>query len=459
WMFLILAGIEAVNLASYILESLGFPNSAFNVLRPLDQGVFYSLHWLSPLLYPLLTTWWLAALSLQSIKPWGEVEGWGKIERWRTRLLLLLVLALAFYVGLTPYLPFLNPQGRYVGMDAVRYEEMIVDFSNEYLARSDRPLMQLILYAVSRLIGVEATVKALPLACSTILAAASYMFVKEYLRSRLAALVAALLAVASPTTTIALFAGFYSNWLSYSVSLMALTLALKSRSRRGLKLPVLTVLLALTSMFLHPYHWAIVTFTSTLLLVEAVARRSVRDSVAASLLAAPQLLAFPLLELMGFNPVMVYTRRFLEFLLEVASNPLLAYSAAMPTGELEMDWWEAVFFFSYSYAGGGLIDTPLLVLALLGVLVVATLEDWFKRGMLLYWLVPCAFLMLVTPHARNMLEIPTYIYAALGLIALQKLLDKVSKEHRYSAIIAILMLQACYAIRQAMFTTYILAGG
>ena len=453
-----LAIVEAVNLASYILESLGVSLPLLNAFRPLDQGLFYSLHWLSPLLYPLLAISWLIAIAppipLPKLQERLESESGYALAR----LCLPLALVFAAYIGLIPYLPALNAQGRFVGIDAVRYYDRAKNFSFErWVLRSDRPLTYLLIYAASRLVGAEVAVKALPLACSVALAASSYFFMREYSGSMLAALSAAILAAASPTTTVAMFAGFYSNWISYSASLAALTLALKYRRR--VKLLPLAALAATASMLLHPYHWAVLTFSSTLLLAEMVFRRDLDGGLAALSLAAPQLTAFLLMSAIGFNPVAIYANRFIGFLLQVSSNPLLAFSAAMPTEGMRMKWWEAAVFYSYNYAGGGLIDTPLLLLALLGVAALGAVGDAFRRGVLVYWLVPCTVLMLVTPHTRNMYEIPVYVYATLGLLVLQRFVDRISGRPRHAVTTALLLVQACYAVRHAMFTTYILTGG
>jgi len=296
-MLVLLIVVESIDLLDLIL----FPNyqvtygsfflmlttGLFSALEPFCPALFLLLLYTSPTRYVLsiasryalpldrFLKWMSRSLTLQ--KEW--VSAWKKTGRLSSWWYASLFLGMFFSTAIA-YLPYrrdLNPQAALVGVDAPSYSGWVgimlarpiydaIGYAFVSADNGSRPVPLLILYGLASFsgAGADAAVRIAPVILAPLLAGTSFLFVWYGTGDRRAAWLATILSTCSYQLTVAVWAGYYANWLALAESYALLTgflLFSKSRSRKAYLLIFSASLLLL---FTHPWTWAIVLVSVTL---------------------------------------------------------------------------------------------------------------------------------------------------------------------------------------------------
>jgi hypothetical protein len=190
------------------------------------------------------------------------------------RLLLAISLAASALLALIPYRPDLNPTGDLVGIDSPLY----VGWIGQMLARplsqalqysfvegleGSRPLLLILLYLVAS-IGASPSqiLEYLPMLLAPLLSLSTYFFVRYGQRNTAVAALAALFSSISFYTPVALWSGYYANWLALVFAYLYMTILLVY-SRTSSSLNYLTLSILSIALFLaHPWTWVLIATVS-----------------------------------------------------------------------------------------------------------------------------------------------------------------------------------------------------
>ena len=337
-----LIGLEALALCEQAAVLLG--------LRP--YGLFIQVEKTlrlaaSTATLPLL----IALMILGPLKYAQQLAGGGgrPAGGWRGRPLHLLpAVLLSLAVACMPYLPTINPEAKLVGGDPTRYypwwiQKLEEDFTFTHSALRSRPLFVLLIYGLSRLVGVYWAMRAIQLLCFASYTVATYYFTL-WLAGEKAAQLAALLFPLSYAATVLIHSGYYNNMLAASLSLPAIALMENWLWSCGARRLALGLVLYEAALLTHPYS---TLFYAVALGGVAILRRGRRGlallAIATVFAAQSEIMS------MGFG--------------ERAATQILDGTP------LTLGWAQATAFIAYNCAINAAIDATNWILAIVGLVL------------------------------------------------------------------------------------------
>ena len=187
------------------------------------------------------------------------------------RIIFTLAIALGALLSVTLYRPDLNPTMALVGVDAHFYAQWLtqmvqqtpggaISYAMGTASWGSRPMLLIPLYLVvlSGLLTVNQAVEALPFVLAPLLAVATFAFVREGTQNNNLASTSSLLTLFSFTTTLGLWAGFYTNWLALAETYLFFAVFLSCVRLVKPSKVVLLTLASLAILLTHPWTWLLV---------------------------------------------------------------------------------------------------------------------------------------------------------------------------------------------------------
>ena len=417
-----------------------------------DLAIFYWLHPIIPLLVLAFLFSPLLKPGIKSLKLLAGKEKKQKKPRktkiklpsWKT--ILLISLSIAAFTATTLYLPTLNPTGEFKGVDPnTRYYphlKQIYESPDRIKAAIkigyDRPLSYIIMFLLSKLAGIELTVKLMPLICSLLYVIAVYYFSKTLLDAT-SAKIATLFSAISYTTTAGLFGGLYSNWTAISLSLLAIAFLYK----KGKINTLIFSLLYFATLATHIYYGAVYAAILTITLLIAPAQKDKRTLKKAPIIILVSVIALAIAFTIFKTPVTRMYNAWLRIITKTINNPTYIFGR---------EWWNTYLFNLYNYAAGAALDIIAWTLALTGMLLY---DKKPVNNLLTAWLVVATPLLLLAPFNlqwRVLYDIPYPIYQAPGTTII---LSKISGKNRKHLLILILLIETCHTIRFTQGITFV----
>ena len=410
-------------------------------------------YWLLPRLVLFLFIAW--PLGLLFAAYWRHVRGFfAKISprftsvdssgvEWlapnRSQLLLVVAgLAGAFFVGLYPYLPAINPSSALVGSDVRTYyfnaaQQMVSQGPLAVVGsrlQNDRTGFLLFEYVLARLTGsVDFSVRVIPSLLAALLAASTYLFVRSGSKDRLLAGTASLFAAFSFQVVTGINGGLDANWLAASESLVFLSLLLVGLNRSDRRYLVLSVVASALVLFTHPWTWlmtmgvvatyGLLTWARALVTQERGSLRFELASVASVVLV--NLVMDGAKSLLGSSSAVrdVYTSSASSLSLANLSSSLGALQSTL-----------AVYL-------GGAFDNPVIVaFAIVGLFTMADLLSRMNR-LLFSWVAVASVGILFSPYnqsfyqARIIALVPLQVLAGIGFLSVLRYLSGLMSAQGY----------------------------
>jgi len=332
---------------------------------------------------------------------------------------------LLLFAGFLVYYPYFY-ESRLLGVDAKYYYERLirmVDWQssldvlfNDFYAASRAPYF-LWLFILKTITGLPAkeVVKIAPILPAWLLGVTSYLFVKVGTRDEAASFVSAIFAVSSLHTTVALFAGIFTNWLALSEVLLLLTFALKSSESRSRKYLACGVLMSVLVLFTHAWTWGVLmavllvsillTFMSHRMELGKL-RRSSWLVVAGAILISN----LALVSALFFSPILGGIKQAVNSgYFEVVRSMSLENAVGL-FGNL---------WFTFNYYVGGFMAVPLVfLLGAVGAILALDMKSDFNR-LLVSFLVPISIGSILANawfQWRYLYLLPLEVFMALGTL-------------------------------------------
>ena len=454
----LIAILEISTLAYYTGIALSLNLPLVHRAASWDLALFY---WLHPLVPALVLTFLFSPLLKLALKALETLLGKEiKIKGKEFDLplgeykILAIALLLSIFLGSILYLPTINPEGKYKGVDPItRYDPHLRQiYSSEDRLKAiveigyDRPLMYLGLYLLSKILGIEGAVKAMPALCAALFTLSVYLLAKTCFKPG-AAKLATLLAPTSYTVTAGLMGGLYNNWIALSLSLLATTFLL--RYLRGSWInAVIFALLYFTVIATHVYMGVIYAATLPISVLLAIKPRDRKYLWRIGpIIAIVSILALTAALYAFQRPVTAYYKCW---------SRSIGLSFTGPTRLFGPKWWEIYLFSIYNYAASAGIDLIGWSLALLGILSTDLSKPINK--ILAAWLLVTGPMLIVASNWlmwRVLYDVPVALYEALGMYTLLSTIER--KEGLKLALlsgIALILLKANYALRFAEGMTF-----
>ena len=453
-----------IEFLTLIYQTLFYLNIDLPILRDFkyyDMLFFYAFYLLNPFfLMVFLFSWVLLPLTNDFREELKDI----KIKtssKWVDLILnkhveyvgLTIGLLYAVLLGSSLYFPWLNPTGKYVGVDAIiRYHphlmKMVKGAGLRFALSSDRPLFYAVTYFLAKKFGVVRVVKLMPLACCIFFILATYIFAKVLFKDnkKLVALTT-LLTPFSINTTMAIFAGLYTNWTAYSVGFIALALILKSEEKLFL-LP-LGILLLLANVLIHPYQACVIIGSFavyTLLLTNDFIKRKRVKLFIICLITTIIVASIAYYSIITFKGIRHAIVRQGIGLIRAFFHKLLSLNY------FTKSWWHGLFFNTYNYGIGSFINIPAYLLGTIGVI-----KTKFKYDKLLIaWLMTVSGLAFVVPYNRYMYVLPFHLYLATGTYYIFQKISKINHKLSLILTLTLILINMNYAMRYVLWVIGIL---
>jgi hypothetical protein len=343
-----------------------------------------------------------------------------------------IAVAVAIFVALYPYLPAVNPKSVLVGVDVqMCYSHLLnsqpvpvggVCGNSAYLYGLQR------LGAVEMLRGLAAlsgsntfALEMAPAILAPVLTVSTYLLVLEGTGDGFTAGVSALLASLSPEVVAGINAGFVANWLAIGVAFLFFAALLHALRTNAPAYLLLSYAIFVGLLFIHPWTWAV-----TLIVLVVYLSLTLLESAWARDLRSRRLEAAILLTLLPAG----FAADALRSALPMGSGFAAAYATLVP--ELQLSNIPLAIAHLHStfvmFLLGGLADPVWFVLGAVGVISLPSLRGRFGK-LLFTWVAAMSFaLVLVSPTpdgtllARLIYDVPLQVFAAVGLVAILRLI-------------------------------------
>jgi hypothetical protein len=428
----ILAGLDgSIPLSGWSWQPAYFSLQLLGVLAPIlpQLALLFFFAWairlaLSPLLH--LAGSWTADLVKGEDSP-SQPTTWLSSRRLSYTILGIAV-AVAIFVALYPYLPAVNPKSMLVGVDVQMCYSHVLNSQpvpvNGVCGNSAYTYGIQRLGALEMLRGLAAlsgsntlALKVAPLILAPLLTVSTYLLVLEGTGDRFTAGLSALFASVSPEAVAGINAGFIANWLAIGVAFLFFAALLHTlRTKRPAYL-LLSYAIFVGLLFIHPWTW-----TVALVVLVAYLSLSLLESAWVGDLRSKKLDAAILLSLLLAG----VAADALRSTLPVGSGFATAYATLVPELRLSNVTLAVVHLRStfVMFLLGGLADPVWFILGVVGILSLPSLRGRFGK-LLFTWVAAMSFaLVLVSPtgdgtlQARLIYDVPLQVFAAVGLVAI-----------------------------------------
>ena len=402
-----------------VLLPLGVP-SPFTGLAGLQLNVHYVLATVAPfLVFPFLYSWLLKPL----IDTAFVLPRYGVLERrvdGFSRLLLAFAVYLSIYSALYPYFPAINPKQMLFAADIHRYTAAIeLRFNAETTLLEaigmQRAFFYLFFNAFQRILGLEVhqALSALPILLNPLFVLASYLFLWEFFRNSRVAAWGSFFASTGHVIT----AGMFMNYLSNNLALVLVfsSLGLLLRAVRRTSVPCLSAASFLAFLLVYTHPWTMLQFFAAV--VTAVG-------------AAFILSWFGVREV---DPHWVrYAAVFLTAVFLSEATAVLVFNSFSGVSAMSdviggtsyvTGFWGRVVE-SFKISGGLMASLVPLLLATIGAYTIPSEEH--SHSYLAYLVALSSLVYLFTAStvkARLFYNLPLWLFAAVGLSALEERFD------------------------------------
>lgn len=382
------------------------------------------------------------------------------------RILMVASLALVILVAVYPYLPSLNPHGKFVGVDIPFYEKHLMELDSLgdfggvvhkvfFPPFSDRPLSLLFLFSGWKLTWFSArqTVQFSPILLGLLLVLATYFFVRQAEFNRLSASFAMLFTVFSYHITVGMYGGLIANWISLVFLYVFLGFVFASLKKVSWRLFGVALAFQSFLLFSHANTWGmsmgILGVFFFVLLVECFVKRE--NSF------RPLMLLMILVVGMSLNAIRNFALGISVGTVEVAS---VAQSGVSLTNLLSV--WQTLRVSLGSYMGISFMNPVLLFLASLGGLAMTLntrLVSRFFTASLVASSIPF-FLGDNLVQTRILYDLPVHVFAFLGLLVLLSLAQQFfggeeAKRIRFLLVLFVIFVCLNYVFRCSFYLTQV----
>jgi len=368
--------------------------------------------------------------------------GGGK-NSWAIALLTLSVI-LGVIAAVYPYNPILNPQGLGVGADNPHYvewaENVESDPTNAFnIASGSRPLIIILIWGYSRLLGIDATtaVNFLPVLLNPLMVLGAFFIGKESSDDWWVGSWAAFFTACSYQVTVGMFSYFLTNMLALSLiffSLGFLFRALRLKSRRSL---LYACLIGSLLVFTHPWTYT-QYFVTTLIAATAV-----------GCLAYINRSDYEETKLLSIYSVALGLSNILKELLLGGYGGVAASSGVIRSVYGAGEFWTRYKFGVMVRYGGYLINVALFLFAILGILSrdkKQTPDIYFTA--LLFASTPLFFIGEFNTLGRLLYNLPIGLFTAYGFTSILR--SQIDEKLKLSLIFFTSLYLAVYLIRSVV---------
>lgn len=354
-------------------------------------------------------------------------------------------IALVILVTAYPYMPNLNPSGRFVGVDIPHYERQLIELDSlpnfqsilfkAFFQSRDRPLSLLLLFGGWKLTWLSArqAVQFSPILLGLFLVLSTYFFTRQAGFNEFYASLSALLTATSYHITVGMYGGLIANWISLIFLYSFLGFIFACLRKGSWRLCAIALFFQSLLLFSHANTWnmavGILTLFFVVLLLEWLVKRE-----------------------NSFRPLMLLVVLIVGFSLNFLRNSVLGVAlgtfeaAGVAESGISLlniaNLWQNLCFTLNVEMGISFMNPPLLFLACLGGLAVALnnkLASRFFTVSLATSSIPFVFGDKIV-QTRILYNLPVHIYAIFGLLVLLNFVEKLVKDDKAKQRITVMLI-------------------
>lgn len=360
-------------------------------------------------------------------------------KKYLTLTIVACALIVSFLVVLYPFSPELNANMNPVGVDFESYQDWLTKTVGNnffqaattfFFERTDRPLSLIFIYIIKSVTGLLAStvVQYFPLILAPALVLSVYFFVHETKNAN-TSLFAAFLAASSFHIIVELYGFFLSNWMAVIELYLFMGVYFGALNKKSVPHMAAACLFSVMILFTHSWTWGMVVGVLFLyMLLTAMKHRKNLTTNKFELLSITALILVNLSVCFARNAV-----------LGVPLTNFEAVTIAQKTVSVPAvaSFGNDLFYTFFNTHYGFFVNPMILALSAIGA-VITVLGDKSENRYLTAWLMGSSiFLFLAagwTIKSRILLSLPFPFFAAIGLVALTKLVDRLFDQNKTALI-------------------------
>jgi hypothetical protein len=350
-------------------------------------------------------------------------------------VLVVCAVFVSFLVMLYPFSPQLNVNMNPIGVDYTAYQDWLTKTEGHnvfqasatfFLEHTDRPLSLLFIYIIQSVTGLPASVvvQYFPLFLAPLLVLAVYFFVHQT-KNGDATVFAAFLVSSSFHIIVGLYGFFLSNWMAIIESYLFMGFYFGALNKKSVPRMVAACLLLVMMLFTHSWTWGMsIGVLFLYLLFTAIKQRKDLPANRFELLSIATLIMVNVCVFFARNAVLGVSLTNFETITVMQET---VSGSAVATFASDLSY----VFFNTHY--GFFVNPLLLVLSVLGTVVIVLGEKPENRYLTAWLMGSSIFFVLTagwTVKSRILLCLPFPFFAAVGLVALTKLVDRLFDQNK-----------------------------
>jgi hypothetical protein len=351
----------------------------------------------------------------------------GKTGSRRYILILAISVALASSIALYPYMPGLNPSGRFVGVDTKTYVGWLTEMdkagnpwnvlSYSFSNFSERALSLFLMYLSWKAFGTSGRfVQFLPVLLGTLLVLATFFFMRKAGLNPWTASLISLFSAFSLHVTVGMYGGFLSNWTGLVFFYLFLGFLFWSLRKRSWLLLAIAIPFQVCVLFAHVQTWwmtmGILAVFSLMSFLSWLQNR--RNALHVVMIFA----------VLTVNVLVNFARNLTMSTSPTRSEVVLIAQQSLSLANLQA-FWQNVGIVLNKEMGIPFLNPLLLFLAFLGGLIVAFDDRPLSRFLIASVLasaIPFVFGN-TTVQTRILYNLPVHVFSFLGLVLVSKVLE------------------------------------
>jgi len=383
-----------------------------------------------------------------------------------SKILLAASFVLVILVTVYPYMPSLNPSGKFVGVDIPYYKMQLLEldlldnlygvFHKVFFQSPYRPLSLSLLFLGWKLTWFSAgeAVQFSPILLGLLLVLAAYFFLRLAGFNRFCVSLAMLFTAASYHVTVGMYGGLLANWIGLIFLYLFVGFVFVGLKKRSWRFCVVALFFNSLLLFSHAYTWDMsMGILSVFFLVLFSKWLVKRDN--------------------SFRPLMLLMILIVGFSLSILRNLVLGVGLgtveAVGVGEISVslvnigNLWQTLLFSLGSEMGISFMNPVLLFLACVGGLAVA-LDNRLVSRFLTVCIIASSIPFIFgdqTAQTRILYDLPIHVFSIFGLFVVLSFFERLVKDQKVKERISLLFVLLLifvnlnYALRCSFYLTQV----
>jgi len=412
YFFVILFVLELI-MSFIMLNNPLFKNIFLYEIISLDMKMYYIFSVFTPLIALMFLFMWIS--KVMDLKLIFQMNVNNKINKalenpsmYKYIFIMSIILSIIF--SIYPYLEFINPDNKIVGVDFTLYYSISKTIEKNpslafKLLNGERSLFLLLIYFLQKILSIDLMIliKYMPLILNPLYVISMYLLGTIIFNDKRLASYAAFFSACSYHITINMYSYFLANMLALSIMNVSIFLLFDSYHTNNKLKSIVSAILSSSVIYIHPWtfnmYFSAIIIVFTLMIIKYIKNKQYDNKI--------KIMIYYILIVIIFDIIKVY---FFKGMGIIASSLTQVSRISL----INNFWSDSIFTFRYLY-GGMLSNFMLFLFSLFGVLALRL--NYLQNIFIFIYLIISSFLYVggnATFKSRILFSLPIEFFFVYG---------------------------------------------